>query len=483
MGQQWVRVDSDIDVAETALTQQSTGIAVPQRQPNVDSFGTSMLSVVASIRRDFVPESQKCAYLGENTAGNALFDLEEPYEGVSPPDQYHRLLALIRYWNMVEYWFPYRDLIDEDWHSVLVDSVRDFRDADTLYTYRSALLRLIVRIDDTHAWLWTAGDAMPPGGWAMSPVAVRSVEGRPFVWKRLETKKELEEPGIRLGDVILAVGGRAVPDLLKEWRAFYGASNESAFLRDAYQNLLRGAGEQIEVTVERGGEALDVTTPLVPMGDVDRTPTFTNEHVGETFQVIEDDIAYLKLSTLQEQDLPRYIEQIIGKRGLIIDIRGYPRTFVVFSLGQHLVAKTTPIAKFTWPNPNRPGEFYWSQTLEIQPKEPIFEGSVAILIDERSQSQSEYTAMAFRSSPNAVVFGSQTAGADGNVSRIVLPGGERTTFSGMGVFYPNGSPTQQIGILPDYEVRPTLDGLRNGRDEVLEAAIRFIAHEPLSDRD
>ena len=46
-----------------------------------------------------------------------------------------------------------------------------------------------------------------------------------------------------------------------------------------------------------------------------------------------------------------------------------------------------------------------------------------ILIDEFSQSQAEYTTMAFRVAPSVVVIGSTTAGADGNVSQIPLPGG------------------------------------------------------------
>ncbi|MGA2038952.1 MAG: hypothetical protein ABSH42_06715 [Bryobacteraceae bacterium] len=53
---------------------------------------------------------------------------------------------------------------------------------------------------------------------------------------------------------------------------------------------------------------------------------------------------------------------------------------------------------------------------------------------------------AFRASPNAFVIGSTTAGADGNVSQIPLPGGQRTMISGIGVFYPDKRPTQRVGI-------------------------------------
>jgi C-terminal processing protease CtpA/Prc len=70
--------------------------------------------------------------------------------------------------------------------------------------------------------------------------------------------------------------------------------------------------------------------------------------------------------------------------------------------------------------------------------------------------------------------GSATSGNDGNVSPIALPGGLHAMISGIGVFYPDKRRTQRIGVIPDVEVRPTIAGVRAGRDEVLEEALRQI---------
>jgi C-terminal processing protease CtpA/Prc len=48
---------------------------------------------------------------------------------------------------------------------------------------------------------------------------------------------------------------------------------------------------------------------------------------------------------------------------------------------------------------------------------------------------------------------------------------------GIGVFWPDGRPTQRVGIVPDIEVHPTLAGVREGRDEVLEAALQALLGE------
>lgn len=70
-----------------------------------------------------------------------------------------------------------------------------------------------------------------------------------------------------------------------------------------------------------------------------------------------------------------------------------------------------------------------------------------------------------------MTIGSQTAGADGNVANIKIPGGYSTFISGVGIYYPDGTETQRVGIKIDLEVKPTIEGIKKGKDEVLEQAI------------
>ena len=51
--------------------------------------------------------------------GNPVFSEEAPYANHASPDAGYRLLALFRFWNIIEYWFPYRDVMEEDWDAVL----------------------------------------------------------------------------------------------------------------------------------------------------------------------------------------------------------------------------------------------------------------------------------------------------------------------------------------------------------------------------
>ena len=103
-----------------------------------------------------------------------------------------------------------------------------------------------------------------------------------------------------------------------------------------------------------------------------------------------------------------------------------------------------------------------------------YHGKVVILMDEGSQSQSEFAIMALRQAPNATVLGSPSIGADGNVAKVSLPGEVILWISSLGVYTPEGGQTQRCGLKPDIECYPTLEGIRAGKDELLEKAIEVI---------
>jgi hypothetical protein len=129
------------------------------------------------------------------------------------------------------------------------------------------------------------------------------------------------------------------------------------------------------------------------------------------------------------------------------------------------------IANFTVLDNAFPGTMYWIYATGGSGIAYPYSGNILLLFDERTLSQAEYTCMGLEQFPGALKIGSTTAGADGNVSKIYLPGKIYTYFTGMGTYYPDFTQTQRVGIIPDYEVHPTIEGIRAGMDEVLAFAL------------
>jgi C-terminal processing protease CtpA/Prc len=437
---------------------------------NETLLGADLSKSLRSIRDNRVAGQQ--FYLSRARLGNPVFQHELGYGNLKFPDPGFQLLGLYRFWNIIEYWSPYRDIVGEDWNSVLTESIPRIALAKAAEAYQRELMALIAKAHDGHANLWSSLDARPPVGNCQIPMNVRFVEDRPVIsgWAATDPGGVA---GLKIGDVITELDGIPVARLVEDWTQYYAASNGSARLRDIGRYMTRGECGESSIRVRRDTQEIKLKVKRVARAGTDATGS-THDLPGLTFRMLSKDVAYLKLSSVKAADAAQYIEQASGTKGLIIDIRNYPSQFMVFALGSHLVESETAFARFTEGDLSNPGAFHWMKPVLLEPQKPHYPGKVVVLVDEVSQSQAEYTTMAFRSTPGAIVVGSTTAGADGDISRFALPGGLSSIISGLGVFYPDKAPTQRIGIVPNVQVKPTIAGIRDGRDEVLEEALRQI---------
>ena len=448
------------------------------------AIGRDLSQALQNIHRNRIPQSAQFYVSLIPGVGNPSFDHERSYSTLKLPDAGYQLLALFRFWNMVQYFYPNRTIMSDGqagsenyWRQVLLDSIPRIALAADSLAYQQEMMRFIARINDTHANLWSSIAVRPPIGTCYLPVDVRFVEENPVVLRNTAITAA-QGSGLLAGDVIRKLGGVSVTDLVAKWTPLYADSNQAARLRDMGQYLTRGACGTVSVEIERDGRILNLLPDRVPAAAVDFSSTYVHDRPGDAFQMLSPDVAYLKLSSVKVADSARYIQSAAGTKGLIIDIRNYPSEFVVFSLGSLLVSKPVNFVRFTEGDVTNPGAFYWSPPLGLTPQQPHYSGKVVILVDEVTQSSAEYTTMAFRTAPGAMVIGSTTAGADGNVSTVPLPAGLSSYISGIGVFYPDNTPTQRVGIVPDIVVAPTIAGIRAGRDELLEEAIRQINWQP-----
>src|SRR5690606_30366395 len=286
-----------------------------------------------------------------------------------------------------------------------------------------------------------------------------------------------EGSGLKIGDVITKINGKPVELIVKEKSKYYPASNEASRLRDMAMDLLRSNSGEIEIGfLSDSPKEQAMMLSLFPKDSL-KIYTWYKNSDAKSYKMLDGNIGYVTLQNIKAIDVPAIREYFINTKGIIIDIRNYPSSFVPFSLGTYFVSTLTPFVKFTTGNIDNPGEFAFGEELSLPEHGNTYLGKVVVLVNELTQSQAEYTAMAFRAGENTTIMGSTTAGADGNVSTIYLPGGLRTMISGIGVYYPNGGETQRLGIVPDLEVKPTIEGIRSGRDELLESAIEFIAND------
>jgi C-terminal processing protease CtpA/Prc len=402
--------------------------------------------------------------------GNPKFKNERAYADMLYPDAGYRLLALYRYWAMINYFFPYKHQTDQNWNDVLKQSIPIFLAAKNEKEYAVAALGLIAKVNDTHANLWGNNRGLNYfRGNLRAPFEAKFIEEKLVVTAILSDTLNISNK-VKKGDIIVAINGKSVKDLITQYLPFTPASNYETQLRDLPNSfLLKSNDELVSMTVLRDNVTQEVQIPMVGS----RTKFIDLNKNIKGYDLINDDIGYVYPAKYKNTDLPAIKKLFANAKAMVIDMRCYPSDFMPFTFGSYIKKENSPFVKFTGGNVSNPGLFTFTPAIK-NGGGGEFKGNVIVIVNATSQSNAEYTTMAFQSAPNVKVLGSITAGADGNVSTIILPGGLSSWISGIGVFYPDGTPTQRVGVKIDYPLHPTINGLREGKDELLEKAIELL---------
>lgn len=419
------------------------------------------------------PNSQYYVAL-KSPVGNPVFENESYYRDVDFPDAGFQLLSLFRYWNIIQYFFPYRHLIDQNWDSVLTKYIPKFASANTDLTYILTVLELIGETKDSHARIRSNVEELAGFyGGNIIPLKLRFIEDKLVVVGHIDQKYSLKYPVI-VGDVITKINGVSIQNIVKEKIKYFPGSNYRTQLRDLSREILRTNDSALIIEYQNDMGLHEIKARTYPLNQV----AFQDSIQPPAWRRIDNSIGYIFPQKIERQQVKNIINELTDTKGIIIDFRCYPSEMLLFEFCNYLMPAPTEFVKFSIGSLLTPGEFYFKQPLKAGRHNPEFyKGKVIILIDEWTQSSAEYHAQALKMIPDATLLGSPTAGADGNVSQIPMPGGLRVTMTGIGVYYPDGGETQRIGIVPDVIVKPTIKGIRQDIDEPLEAAIDMINKE------
>jgi hypothetical protein len=76
--------------------------------------------------------------------------IDKTYPEMSYPDRDYRLLALFRFWNVIDRFFPYKDLMDQPWDKTLLEFIPKMEAAKDALEYTLTVAELVARIQDSH---------------------------------------------------------------------------------------------------------------------------------------------------------------------------------------------------------------------------------------------------------------------------------------------------------------------------------------------
>jgi len=429
-----------------------------------------LFSPTLSARLKFIEENRfqgKSHYFKMHpSVGNVEFLNEKTYEKPVWQDRDLRLLSLIRYWNHFEYFSPYKYMTDQNWDDVLREMIPVFENAvneDQLYL---AMLELTAKTDDSHGGIYSEPTNKYFGLFCI-PADYKLIDGKAVV-NGFHDLDKAKRDDWQIGDAVEKANGRNLSDILAERQKYLPSSNDAVRKRRRYA-LLNGSEDSLKVIFSRDGKSYEKTVRRYLSNEFQ--DPFKNH---PKWKIISGNIGYIDMGQLEISDIDLIWKELQDTKSLIIDVRNYPKS-TMYMLAKKLFPKSD-FVKLTQPDPDYPGKFFWTRTLSIgNTKNYTYPGKIVILVNETTQSHAEFTVMGLQRAPNCITIGTQTAGADGNVSASVFPSGTNSYITGLGVFYPDGTETQRKGVRIDIEVQPTISGIANKKDEILEKAIQIAS--------
>jgi C-terminal processing protease CtpA/Prc len=433
-------------------------------------FSDSVKLLLNEIKTKFRP--QKNNYVNYVPGvGNPTFDTDKQFYKFGSdeyPDEQHRLLTLFRYWNIINYFYPYKNIIDQDWDSTLVEFIPKFINSNNTRSFHFSFLTLTTRLNDSHAVAYSKEINVNILGKYFLPLVLKYVENETVVTKVLQNNNQ-----IKIGDVIKSIDGIDINIVRDSLKTYTVGSNISRINYNINARIIRGDLKDVTLLIENSEGQKEITLSRnIFYSDYYKTIIRT-DNIWKIINSKGRKIGYVDMGRLEKNDISTMFNDLWNTDAIIFDIRNYPKGTMWYMV-EYFFNKPITIASFTKPIVNYPGTLYWVNiNVGRHNSTPSYEKPIVILFDESTQSQAEYTIMAFEQHPKAIKIGSQTSGADGNVSKIYLPGGILAYFTGLGTFYPDHTPTQRIGIVPDIKVLPTIEGIREGKDELLEEAINY----------
>ncbi len=369
-----------------------------------------------------------------------------------------RLASVIMAWNALQHSYPYFDVIGTNWDSILTTTLAEALVKPSAPEFRMVMRKMLEHLCDGHADYYQGTPNL------LLPVSAENIEGQLIV---LASQDSL----LKRGDIIVNIDGNDTRTLLANEEAVISGSPQWKRAK-AVLGLLYTPDKTVQLTVNRNGQILTIATERKWYRRIYEYPS-TKKIRGST---PTDAVWYVDMSQMPKEELREKISEFAQAKGVIIDLRGYPNNNDIL---HHLTDTVITSARWNipqilYPDQERLVGYDTSGRWAIQPKMPRIKGKIVFLTGGGAISYAESVMGIVEHYKLGEIVGATTAAANGNVNSLSLPGRANIYWTGMKVLKHDGSQHHLIGIKPTVPASRTIQGIRDGRDEVLEKALSLI---------
>lgn len=389
-----------------------------------------------------------------------------------------RFTGLFNFWNLIYYFYPYKNLMSKNWDSTLLNAIPLFSSAVTERDYNIAILKLKSNLDDNHA---TASSAI------LTPQNLFGKYCSNFdLYKLSDTflvdhyhVKDYIDSSVLIGDRIISINGNDIVKLYDSLKNYFSSSNEASRIIKVNKAILMSSKSINDITLIRNKKLMSVKVKYYNYNLLWNKYSKNQNNLSSSIknQIIwyHDSCAYTHINWLTKDNINNVIQTLYKSKSIIIDFRGYPNFSCFLKLADFLLPTKKHFYISYYPDKKFPGILRWKNGYSIGNNDSFYyRGKIVLIVDANTQSLSEFAVMGLQSNEKVITIGSTTAGSDGNAAEYYFPGNVKTTYSGVGILYPNFLPTQRKGIKIDLFVKPTNESIISQNDIYITRAVNFL---------
>lgn len=415
----------------------------------------------------------------------------------------YRLLTLAKIQGAVDYLFPNKYLMDKNFDTFFTNLLEEATKSPSRKDFEITLAKAVSKMEDSHSFPFVYKLIHLKEIFHTSyypPFDYQIVDNHLLV-THLIFPDICSKAQLNVGDKIMEINGKTIPQIIKEKKELISVSNieNLVYHLSEYQYNLLWTDDLKQKNFKvksKSNKKFSTSIEFINTSNklqIAKISGYLTENSKTKQQeLVDKDVAYFKINnTLHyienveddkiDEVMDKLLEEALHKRAIVFDMRGYPDWggFVFHYIYKYFSPVENYFGKYYQLNLKNIGTFAY-QTFDYFPtienkKTNFYKGKVFILVNTKTQSASEWNTMNLQKIfPQAITIGQRTAGADGDVRTVNLPGDYELPFSGIGIFYPDNSQTQQVGIRINELIKYKDQDILENRDLEFERVLELL---------
>jgi len=388
-----------------------------------------------------------------------------------------KFLILFRFWNVIEYYWPNKHLLKNDWDDIFEFYVNKIIDSKSQLDFNLVMFGINNALNDAHAMHFNnrlIKDSVI--GTKNLCINFEIINGRAFVDSYDSANSFLiEENGFQVGDEVISCSKGTVEDIFEKVKSYAKFSDNRTIERLVANELTHSFTTKIHFQVIRKEKLKTIDIEHWGYSKID---------TSDALMQISKNIIYIKANqfteTILNLNFKKHYKGLLKSDTIILDLRDGRVPYTIRSVFSKYLYSKKVISYLVSPGKRslRPGYFVNDNDYDVYGgrRKNKFKGTLVILVNGKTGSIGECTGYTLQQYEKSIVIGTRTWGTAAYAFPInILENDISSMFTICALMKMDGTYYDNNGLELDYFIDYTKQNdIKWSQDYILESAINYI---------